>query len=315
MSWKARAAEAANRALKRFDTRLIRGSDLWRPTAALGSQPEPGVSPPDSGAAFLHAFNGATVANSAAPSDCAVIIPTTLKPTLLAAVESVFEQQFDGTLQVLIGIDRMVGSVQPLLDLMQRIPPNVSVTIMYPGYSTSRRHGGLHPAFDGGALRTILSYMANSRQLAYLDDDNWWAPDHVATILAALEGHDWAFARRVFVHPGTLAPICEDTWESIGSGEGNFRESGGWVDPNCIALDKLRCEAVLRWWSIPLRNSRKAMDADHNVFRILSTEFSGRDTHKATVFYVITESDDRHPSRLQAIGQERYAVAGQQGRR
>ncbi len=81
---------------------------------------------------------------------------------------------------------------------------------------------------------------------------------------------------------------------------------GGWVDPNCLAIDKIACEAVLRWWSIPIRHSAGAMDADRNVFRILNAEFRGAPTGQHSVFYEITETDPMHPHRLGWIGEQRY---------
>ena len=180
--------------------------------------------------------------------------------------------------------------------------------LFYPGYSTSSRHGGLHAPQDGGSLRTILSYLANSCYVAYLDDDNWWSEDHLSALYAVLSaGAEWAYTLRWFVHPGSRQLICRDDWELVGPGVGFFR---GWVDPNCLAIDKIACEAVLRWWSIPQPNSANGMNADRNVFRILSTEFRGAPTNRHSVFYEITETDPMHPYRLSVIGEQRYHAAG-----
>ena len=103
-----------------------------------------------------------------------------------------------------------------------RIPRNHAVLFFYPGYSTSCRHGGLHPAWDGGVLRTLLSYLANSRYVAYLDDDNWWDGSHLESMRLALEGCEWAYARRWFIHPKSRRPICPDEWESIGPNRGTI---------------------------------------------------------------------------------------------
>ncbi len=240
-------------------------------------------------------------------------MPTILGPHLGDAIQSVFEQRFPGRVQVLIGIDAPQQDGTGIEQLCASVPDYHSVLLLYPGYSTSRRHGGLHSAWDGGSLRTLLSYLANSRYIAYLDDDNWWSHDHIAALHATLRsGADWAYALRWFVHPSSRQPICRDEWESLGPGRGYFSNWGGWVDPNCLAIDKIACEAVLRWWSIPLRNSAKAMDADRNVFRILRTEFRGVSTGLHSVFYQITEADSMHPYRLSVIGEQRYQSAAKE---
>jgi len=61
----------------------------------------------------------------------------------------------------------------------------------------------------------VLSYAANSRRIAYLDDDNWWAPHHISDLLDVIEGFDWAFTYRWFVDPGTQEVICADDFESV----------------------------------------------------------------------------------------------------
>ena len=56
------------------------------------------------------------------PFDVAVVIPTVLRSTLARAVRSVFAQEFDGRIQVLIGVDRPLGS-RRVLDVLHRNAP------------------------------------------------------------------------------------------------------------------------------------------------------------------------------------------------
>jgi hypothetical protein len=286
-----------NRRLRRFDAVLMRRSELWRITDFLGRQPSPGPARP-ARPPLARAFgpdDGAT------RFDFAVIMPSILRPTLAEALRSVFAQDFSGTVQTLIGVDQPqgdIGDIAAVEAACRDRPPNHAVLLFDPGYSTSQRHGGLHPCWDGGVLRTLLSYLAASRRLAYLDDDNGWAPHHLSALAAALDGHDWAWSRRWFVDPRTRRTLAEDVWESVGPGGGTF---GGFVDPNCLAIDKLACEAVLRWWSIPTRNSGTAWDADRNVFRILSSEFRGRATGVVSTYYAMNE-DEHYGRRMALIG-------------
>jgi hypothetical protein len=311
LTWYASLAATANRILRRYDIQLIRGADIWRPLTQLGRQPDRGgptapFSPP-----FFKSFLGSKVRSLQEPADFAVIIPTILRPTIADAIRSVFDQRFDGSVQVLIGIDASASDLSFIEEICRAVPDRHSVFLFYPGYSTSRRHGGLDASWIAGSLRTALSYLANSRYVATLDDDNWWSNDHLSAMHAALSaGADWAWSLRWYVHPSSRQPICHDEWESVGPDKGYFSEWGGWVDPNCLAIDKIACEAVLRWWSIPLRNSPGAMDSDRNVFRILRTQFRGVPTGLHSVFYQISEADQfMHPYRLSVMGKERYHAA------
>jgi hypothetical protein len=312
MTWKAKLAATANGVLRPLGIQVVRGAEVWRPLTQLGRQPAPGGITVPFSMPFLKGFQGSKIASLQQPADFSVVMPTILRTTIGDAIQSVFDQQFAGNVQLLIGIDSALVEPSYVEEICRSVPNRQSVLLFYPGYSTSRRHGGLHATRDGGALRTMLSYLANSRYVAYLDDDNWWSADHLSTMHAALlAGAEWAYALRWFVHPNSRRPICVDEWESVGPGIGYFSDLGGWVDPNCLAIDKIACEAVLRWWSIPTRNSPKAMDADRNVFRILSTEFRGAPTGRHSVFYEITETDSQHHYRLSVIGEERYQSVAQ----
>ena len=138
-----------------------------------------------------------------APADIAVVMPTILRPVIIQAVESVFAQDYAGRIQLLIGVDKASGPKEPLLELLSRRPPNLSAMMLELPYSTSVRHGGLHNATDGGSLRAILSLTANTRYVAYLDDDNAWRPNHVRALLAVMPGKAWAFSQRMLVDQET----------------------------------------------------------------------------------------------------------------
>jgi hypothetical protein len=48
----------------------------------------------------------------------------------------------------------------------------------------------------------------------------------------------------------------QDRWESVGPvPHGTAADPAGWVDPNCLAIDKLACEAVQRWRGAPQPNT------------------------------------------------------------
>ena len=214
-----------------------------------------------------------------------------------------FAQSFDGTIQMLIGVDKPTNDPAAIAsDLRDPAEELRRHGTFDPGYSTSDRHGGLYPSHDGGALRTILSYAANSRYIAYLDDDNWWHEDHLASLLAAIDGFHWAFSLRWFMDPETSEPLCIDDWESTGPALGVYAENfGGFVDPNCLMIDKLACEDVLPWWTTPLPNDAKRMSADRHVFHALRTGHPVAWTGRATTFYVMDPEDVVHKARMNRV--------------
>src|SRR5690606_13395805 len=134
---------------------------------------------------------------------------------------------------------------------------------------------------------------ANSRYVAYLDDDNWWAPEHLSLLYAAVKGHAWAHSYRWYVHPDTQQPLCVDRWESVGAGRGMYAhiyKYNGHVDTNCLLLDKMKCHWVLPAWCIPHPHSKRKRGRrggeDRSVFRLLQQHHRGACTGQATVYYV-----------------------------
>lgn len=240
------------------------------------------------------------------PADVAVVIPTVLRPSLSRAVRSVFAQDLDGRIQLLIGIDMVRGDPCQLDALRRDCPAHIDLVVVDPGYSTARRNGGVHACGYGGALRTIMSFQANSRYVAYLDDDNWFAPDHLSSLLGAVGGADWAYGWRWMVDPRTLAPICVDDWESVGPERGMFARSlKGFVDTNSLLIDKLACQRVLHLWGQPLF-PRGIDGEDRVVFHALRTEFRGKASERATTYYLVGEDDPLAPVRREQFLRHGY---------
>jgi hypothetical protein len=240
------------------------------------------------------------------PFDVAVVLPTLLRPSLTRAVRSIFAQDFRGRIQVLVGIDVAQGDRGQLQALGRECPGNIALDIVDLGYSTSIQHGGVYPNRCTGSLRTVLSYAANSRYVAYLDDDNWWAPDHLGSLCTAIAGRDWSWSLRWFVEPGGDAAICIDEWESVGPDAGLYREAyGGFVDPSSLLVDKMACHDVLPYWSLtPYADGR---GSDRLIFQQLRDRpHSG--TGRASSFYTINARDPQHLVRLQLMRQTGVAL-------
>jgi hypothetical protein len=243
------------------------------------------------------------------PADIAVIMPSTWRSTLKQAIASVVAQDFAGRIQIMLGFDTPNAMHTDLDALIGELPENRSVYAFYPGYSTSERHGGVHAGFDGGALRILLCYLANARYVAFLDDDNWWAPDHVSLLHAAMSGAQWAFSMRWFVDPRSDKSVCVDEWESIGPGRGVYAGNfGGFVDPNCLIYDKLECDAATRFWGIPLPGDASRLSTDRNVFSQLNNGLVWRMVAKPTVYYRMNLTDPVQVDRLAAIRQRGYLI-------
>ena len=236
------------------------------------------------------------------PYDVSVVMPSIGRRELLKALGSIFEQNVN-RIQVLIGIDKPDNDLSFLNLFLVNCPKNVTVNVIYPGYSTSIRHGGITKARDGGALRSFLTQAANSKYIAYLDDDNWWSKNHLEDLLLAIKNKAWAFSLRYFVYPLPETRMVLDQWESVGPGKGVFLKNfGGFVDPNTLMIDKTLCWECVSLWNFPLGNDPQGMSADRNIFNYLKGHSEPGETGKGTVFYRITPGDSNHQNRMYALG-------------
>lgn len=232
------------------------------------------------------------------PFDAAVVMTTVVRPTIAQAIRSIYAQQLDGRIQILVGIDRWEGERALLDGLVAESPSHVAVTVLDLGYSTSVRNGGLYPSGYGGALKTILSYAANSRYVAYLDDDNWYAPEHLASLRRAIDGNVWSYSLRHMVDRATGEYICPDTWEAVGPDRGVYAEAQrGFVDTNQYLIDAQACYDVFPEWAMTrFVGSGVGTGGDRQVMKRLLDRPCGT-TGAHTVYY-----------RAQLVGQHPYLL-------
>jgi len=241
-------------------------------------------------------------------ADVAVVINTVLRDTLTRAVESVFEQDFAGRIHLLIGVDVALGDRALLAALRARCPERVEMTVLDLGYSTSMRHGGPHFNHFGGSLQTILTFAAKASAVAYLDDDDWYAPDHLRRLHAALQGKSWAFSLAWYTNPWNLEDMCVDLLESVGPNAGGYAHShGGFVRPSCLMVDKLRTQALTHLWSLAFAPGESG---DRLLFAALREHFPDWGaTGVPTVHYLIKPTDSAHPARLEYLRSQGYDLS------
>jgi hypothetical protein len=226
------------------------------------------------------------------PSDIAVVMPTLARPCITQAIRCVFEQEFSGRIQILIGVDIAEGDPAVIEAIAEHRPPNVSLVLLQLPFSTSVRHGGVHTALDGGSLRSILSFMANAQYVAFLDDDNEWRSDHLSKLHAAIQGNAWAYSQRMLVDMETDKNLGVDQWDSVGPNAGRFADQGGFVDTNCLMVDKIICARALGLWS-ESGTGKPGLTADRNFFSAIRKAPHGV-VEEPTVRYVIRPTNVLH---------------------
>lgn len=237
-------------------------------------------------------------------SAISVVIITVCRDSLLRAVRSVFQQKFDGQIQVCIGVDVDLHHNAAILRavLEKECPAHCSLLWLDPGYSTSRRHGGPHSCFYGGSLRSALTLLARHEVVTYLDDDDWFAPHHCQDVYDCIVQGDrkWAYPYCIYADHETSQGICVDEIESVGVGKGLFADRfGGFVRPSGLTLHKLKLLALVHLWSSsPFAHGD---GEDRLVFDQLRREPAHACTGKASVYCTLDPKDAMHATRMNFI--------------
>ena len=243
------------------------------------------------------------------PPVCSVVIPTVCRPTLIRSVESLLAQVHDGSLEILIGVDRdLTGqSAQLQASIRARLKPSVALHWIELPYSTSVRHGGINPCRFGGTLRSALSWLASADRIVYLDDDDWLDPTHIADVVRAANGKAWAYGLCHYADGEKGTAYGVDPIESVGPGRGVFKKRfGGFVRSSGLLIDRRASPQVIYRWSVPF--SARGDGEDRMVFDLLR-RLPGGFTGRASVFYALNADDEMHKARMEFLGSQGVTVA------
>ena len=179
----------------------------------------------------------------------AVIIATTGRPTLKRAVQSVIDQTHpDITAVVVVDGDQFgLATLAAIGDII----PHPRVQILPLPQNTGA--GG----YMGHRIYGAVPLLVNQDWLFFLDDDNWFDPEHVAECVGSCVEHglSWcATMRRIFDAEGNF--VCVDECESLAVCPVWFNENMVHVDTSCFCVSRSLAVQLAQHWHRPQRIER-----------------------------------------------------------
>jgi len=150
-----------------------------------------------------------------------VITPTTGKDTVNRAMESVQDQTVPT--EHLIVEDGKLTNMHIFENEMRKkitLPKNVG--------------GG---GWYGHRVYAGMPFMVNADYILFLDEDNWFEPNHVETMIAKIKSKDlmWSYSlRRICNEAGEY--IADDDCESLGRWPTFYDHTLNFVDTNCYCF-------------------------------------------------------------------------------
>ena len=88
----------------------------------------------------------------------------------------------------------------------------------------------------GHRVYAACSFLVNADVICYLDEDNFFEPNHIETVVKKLqEGNDWVYSLRN-IHDKDGKFLCEDNCESLGKWPVYFNPEVHHIDTSCFAI-------------------------------------------------------------------------------
>lgn len=138
----------------------------------------------------------------------------------------------------------------------------------------------------GHPMYAAMPFLCKTEYVAFLDEDNWYDPDHIERLLAACESDDrpWAFSlRKIWVDD---AFYCVDMCESLGNLRKCFDRDEYLVDTSCFLVRRDVAMTIGSTWMHP--------HADRPVTEYLLQAFPNAGcSFRATMNYAFQRQNDR----------------------
>ena len=153
-----------------------------------------------------------------------VITPTTGKDTVLKAVESVNNQT--------VKTEHLIVADGPDVWAKLKVWP-----LRYTSITLPENVGG--NGWYGHRVYAAMPLMVNADYILFLDEDNWFEPNHVETMINKIKSKDlmWSYSlRRICDERGQY--VCDDDCESLGRYPAFYDHLLNFVDTNCYCFKR-----------------------------------------------------------------------------
>lgn len=222
----------------------------------------------------------------------AVIIPTTGRESLLRAYDSVAAQTGSGIyLEPIVVRDGRYAWKTGDPDCPDEVLCGPAFRELSADYFLRYNTGANY--FNGHRIYGALPFLLPHDYIFYLDDDNEFHPDHVASCVDLCEskGLSWCYSFREIYDGDEF--ICRDECESLGRWPVWYDRVSKHIDTNCFCLKREIAVEIAPIWHRPAKvNGHPVVPPDTLVANTLMRRFPSFDhTGKFTVKYRLGSQD------------------------
>ncbi len=174
-----------------------------------------------------------------------VITPTIGGPELVDALISVAEQDYKGEVTHLVVVDGK--------EHLSKVAAAIEVSGVYPTLLVLPENTGAN-GWNGHRIYASVPVLVNTDYISFLDQDNWFKPNHLSSAIAAMEKNDvsMSFSLRG-IYSKTKEYLCDDNCESLGLWPiWNFDEPEFLIDTSAFVFKRHLIQATCSVWLKPL---------------------------------------------------------------
>ena len=142
-----------------------------------------------------------------------VITPSIGSKKLLDAIMSVATQTYKCKHLIVIDGPEFSESVMDIIKITQMMDPQPNINVVVSPENTGKTGGN----FYGHRIYAAYPHLINSDYILFLDEDNWYEPNHVETLVKTIEEKNLDFAyslRQIYSTDRRFR--CNDNCESLG---------------------------------------------------------------------------------------------------
>lgn len=151
------------------------------------------------------------VAGPAKPKTVTVITPTIGSPKLSDATQSVLDQTYEHITHLIV-----VDGPQYFEAATKHAHVNKEGRSVAHFAFSPFNTGGVGDGFYGHRIYAAYPHLVNTDYVFFLDEDNWYKPNHVEALVKTLEeGNQFAYSLRE-VYDENKNYLCDDNCESLG---------------------------------------------------------------------------------------------------
>jgi glycosyltransferase involved in cell wall biosynthesis len=118
------------------------------------------------------------------------------------------------------------------------LPSATRMTLGYSKVKTITLEENVGKGWYGHRVYAACSFLVNADIICYLDEDNWFEPDHVEKLVNQIkQGNDWAYSlRKIYDKDGKY--LCDDNCESLGKWPVYFNDQVHHIDTSSFAVKR-----------------------------------------------------------------------------